>query len=389
MTEPSKIRLRGRCVGFELENDDDINLIQNNASFRSQLEEIATKERMSIAVIDRTVFLKRDEDNTNFDFRTGMISIKKMLKFTGDLIPISSEKPFPEKQLRELFPDGEVDEDRIRYTYGRQLKTAAIRRMVKMKENAVINRQILNCKNITELAESGTVSISHLASVQNGLDLIKKQEEANEMLNRTPLTGSITLSFRNPETKQIVCEIEIRGFAGDTTTKRRHVYIYSMPGYGKSYMIRKKLLNDYRCVYITDIKNATDIPDHIQFLVIDEYGGEKKSFISKGPNTAVLDIDVLKGITSGNASSKGINRKSHGASFVPCEDAQLIILSNVSIYEAHSKYSNEEKRRVIDSVLLKAIDQRFFVHCVDEGGEEMNRKNKLMVTPYGDMHPGS
>ena len=394
--------INARCLAVKLKKQDDVNRFTDPLSDCAEmLQNIAANRKLTIGMIDDMIFFCTTSSSRKFTLNSGLKTLGEMIGVSPDAMErISNDpKPFPEAKIMELFPDGNVNEGRIRHTIGEKFQVSMIRSIVQTSTNSIKYKQILKQKTARDAVESGLIHPAQAASLIQSRNAMKKEAENDEMFKRPCLYGQVTLLFpqRDKSGKIIkggpVREVIIKGNPTEILVKKKHYYLFSLPGCGKSTEVRTKILNEYRAAFITDIKNAYDIPEHAQILIIDEYGGSDTTLYRqavntlKGSNKYVLDEDVLKGITAGDASGKAINRKSHGGSFVPTADMQLIILSNMSIYEAHAKYSPAEGRRVVNKMLLEAIEQRFHVHCVDTelDPEEVTSKAKLMVTPYADM----
>ena len=153
--------------------------------------------------------------------------------------------------------------------------------------------------------------------------------------------------------------VQIEGYKNDhpNFVKRKHYYFYSKnPGYGKTTFILK-LLRWLNASQVTDTHNWMNISKYAQFLVIDEFSPDKK-----------ITLGNLKTLTSGDASAFAGNRKSHGLTFQPRKDAQLIIFSNYHLFDVmgtKNLVSHNDVRQVTQQT-AKILKDRFFIHRLDE-----------------------
>jgi hypothetical protein len=119
-------------------------------------------------------------------------------------------------------------------------------------------------------------------------------------------------------------------------------------------MTVRKAFSRYRAAFIPDPRNAVGVPENTQILIIDEVDWKHKP-----------DLSNLKCLTSGDASSGSLNRKSYGRSYIPNEDVQIIILSNWSPWCVYAKYDASTKRRIASSADVMPIQTRFEIHRLD------------------------
>jgi hypothetical protein len=135
--------------------------------------------------------------------------------------------------------------------------------------------------------------------------------------------------------------------------------------WGKSYNM-DRLLEQYSGAYVPDYKNAVNIPPNVQFLVFDEYSATK-----------AIPLEQLKSLASSNAQSGYLNRKSHGASYKPPKDVQIIVLSNYSPYEVYASWDKKFQRKVISDEILTTFDTRF--HTIRLDGDNAEQRRKWML----------
>lgn len=75
-------------------------------------------------------------------------------------------------------------------------------------------------------------------------------------------------------------------------------------------------------------------------------------------------------MTGGSASGFRGNYKSHGESFSPRSDVQVIILSSTSPYEVYGSWQSKLQRRYMSREVLQQLEQRFHIYRLDGSLEE-------------------
>jgi hypothetical protein len=122
------------------------------------------------------------------------------------------------------------------------------------------------------------------------------------------------------------------------------------------------LVKKYSAHIINDIHNAVGVPKNLQWLVFDEYSRTKK-----------LDLEMLKTLANGDASGAYLNRKSHGGSYIPPADVQVIILGNYSPYKIYAQWDKKTQRHIISEDVLSTIVDRFVIVRLDGDDTEERR----------------
>jgi hypothetical protein len=120
-------------------------------------------------------------------------------------------------------------------------------------------------------------------------------------------------------------------------------------------------LEPYKAHFVSDCRNAMDVPPDVQLIILDEVSPTNK------PNIA-----TLKALTSGSANIGSLNRKSYGHSFVPREDAQFVVLSNHSPWEVFATYDAQKKVKRAKSDTVGPLELRFNIYRLD--GENLDEK---------------
>lgn len=224
-----------------------------------------------------------------------------------------------------------------------------------------MNRLVFDpCVNVFSLVQTNRIKPAEVRSYMTIRREVQKTEEEREYLQRADLSGPILMTFQQRDSAGKVvpgsCPIEVvftarpGNFGQAGQEKLKHLYIYGDSNFGKSQTIGHIFLNEQvKACQISDPRNAMGANNQAQFLVMDEYCSKRG-----------LRLNDLKALTSGDCSAGAFNRKSHGHSFIPRRDAQIIILSNYSPYRV---YANQEKgqgqKRLISKIDAQAIENRF------------------------------
>lgn len=179
------------------------------------------------------------------------------------------------------------------------------------------------------------------------------------------LDGPLILTFAKHVDGKRVGEpipITIVGRPNDVTTKRKHYWIYSSLGYGKSTTVRVELRDKFNAVSLPDPRNAFNIPSTAQFLVLDD--------------SSRIPMSQLKRLTGGNAAAGYLHRKSYHRRYVPRADVQFVILNSHSPYEVYAK-----KGKRMDAADMQVFDECFHVIRLDGS----NADEKLTFTVPSDL----
>ncbi|GFR90172.1 hypothetical protein ElyMa_002560600 [Elysia marginata] len=136
----------------------------------------------------------------------------------------------------------------------------------------------------------------------------------------------------------------------DANVKRKHYFFYSPPGYGKT-LVFANFARMFNAVAMNDPNNFSGCSSDAQFIIIDEYGPNKR-----------MSMEQLKSLTSGNPQVSFAGQlRYRGASFVPRNDVQVIILSSCHLFHCMG-YGKEHK---IDRVDADALRERFHIIKMD------------------------
>ena len=192
-------------------------------------------------------------------------------------------------------------------------------------------------------------------NIKTGVDHIIRAFPASEDADAKDFEDVYEQRY-DAESKTMVSHL-VKGGSRHCMVKKKHYYFYSPAGYGKTYFMDCFLTKNNADV-VGDPRNLCKVSAEAQFLFVDEYGTTKR-----------FNMTDLKALTSGDARSYAGNRKSHGASFMPRRDVQLIILSNHHLFGCMGTYNQSSKDYKISEVDAKALRDRFNIIKMDEGFE--------------------
>ena len=304
----------------------------------------------------------------------GMNTLSKCLSLTETPTRVTDTDPLPDKFVQDYFQT-EYDPERVRLKFGKVFEDAAIKKTISTaltyKKNAVENHT-LRTKSTTDLVRSGVVPLANAPAVENAKRFLEELEMEKEL--NPDLKGEHSIVFSHYNVSRSVGKavktgmhpdvtVVLHGFPREVDVKLKHYYIYSkVPGFGKTHLLRG-FAKAYNAFFLPDTKNWMGIPKGTQFIVLDEYGPKKK-----------LSFEDLKTLTAGDASAFAGNRKSHGQSFKPRADVQLVILSNKSIYELYGTWNPKIQKCELTAEEADQLDDRFQVTRLDGDVREDRRR---------------
>ena len=339
----------------------------NTQNLWSNVVDFAERKGIANAVLTDDGNLLLSSTKKKIVLNSGMWTLKKSLAL--DCLPTRIEKfsLLPDKFVQEYFRDG-YDADRIARRFGPMFEDAALKAMVysevEKKKNAVRNHKIATHSTM-QLLQSGDVSYDKVALIDNNKKLVERIAR-QEVLN-PDLDSSHVITFKqwkpSEEDKSVFVptglfppiDLTIRGRPGSTDVKYKHCYVYSKkPGFGKTYAM-ERFKDQYNAHFVNDTNNWMSVPRKAQFLIFEEVSVDNK-----------LGLSELKTLTSGSASGFRANCKSHGESFEPRSDVQVVMLSNKSIYEVYGTWNAKLQCRFISKDLAQQFEQRFEIVCLDD-----------------------
>ena len=305
----------------------------------------------------------------------GMDTVRLKLCLSQEPLRVHIERPAPKSLLDKLISEGFEEWD-FRQIVGEKIvkyvQNATARGQTEIKRTEAISK----CSSGLEAARRGLIKHNEQITTQANIEFAKKRKIVDMRESLPKLDGSLVLKFYHRIEGEINTEnprettVTICGIPNDLKTKCKHYWIYSKEaGYGKTYTILNEIYKKYSSDVVGDPKNFCGVSENVQFLIFDEYSINKK-----------LNFEDLKSLASQDSSMAKINRKSHGESYKPAEDVQVIILSNYSPYEVYGTYNHKENNRIIDKDALSALEQRFLIHRLDGADEEEKRKHLSVST---------
>ena len=344
-----------------------------SAQLLEAITQLAKERSADYALIkkgDTETFLFLHKPDGRLSFNSGIATIKrKLLDVPLKRIPLPNRDPF--SFFRREFPQG-IEPHAFIASFGDTFSPENINRMC-----TLTTRLMDPAIRLSALVESGEINMSDVPNIANARSHLKQEEQDFASENLPDLDGPLTIRYRKyvdgaPVPDGPYMDVTIEGRPNDLMAKRKHYWIYSGPGYGKTTTTRLEVVDKYKAAIVPHPKNAVNVPNTAQLLVIDEVGPTRK-----------IPIEQLKGLTCGDASTSFLNRKFYGQSYVPRKDAQLIILSNLSPYNVYSNYRKGKDRRM-ESVDVQAMEERF--HIIRLDGDNLEEKRRFVdvevLTPY-------
>lgn len=320
---------------------------------------------------------------------SGVVTLQKCLKLTKKPMRITLFKRLPEDFIKAYFKD-ERQVDKIAKAsilFSEDYIRSIVKPTPKIAETKVFNK-LVTMMPVDHLLESGNVNIKELPFIEMGLESRDRLTREMNLKPDLPYGDRFEMVFNHYETnyerdggelkpptksgKYPECKVIIQSVNIKSNIKKKHYYIYSkIQGFGKSYE-GQRFCNEYNAHYIEDTNNFCSVPRNAQFLIFEEVGIDKK-----------MSISDLKALTGGIASGFTGNRKSHGASFTPRADVQVICFSNIPIYDAYGKYNAVAQRRMMRPEVMDQLEQRFHIVRLD-GDIEEDRAYHTRVEDWTD-----
>jgi hypothetical protein len=295
-------------------------------------------------------------------FKSGLLTISANLHDTP-VQKLDMPHKNPMNFFRKQHPAG-VNRDLIIAYSGDTFSPESLRRL-----STRTARLIDPTVRLTTLLNQNELDVNSVTNIANARCHLMQESKDCALDHLPDLDGPVTLRYRKhvdgvPVPNGPFKDVTFIGRPDQLLVKRKHYWMYSGPGFGKSTTTRQELVEKYKAALVPHPKNAVNIPDNAQLLVFDEIGPNRK-----------VPIEQLKGLCGGDSSSSYLNRKSYGQSYVPRKDAQLVILSNHSPYDVYAKYRTGRDRR-IDTVDMQALEERFHVIRLD--GDNLDEKRNYV-----------
>lgn len=319
-------------------------------------------------VTDQSTLLLLSSTNGRVTLSSGCTTLQKRLGLRRVPERVSGRKPFLSTIANQFMHD--YSGDHVLYRKGSAFSGDEIEKALHCT-----SRLLSSDIPIRDLIASGDIKISEAPNLASTRALIAQEDKDSAFDLREDLDGGIDLTFRQYDNMgQVVPDgrvtvVPICGYPGDVLRKQKHTWVYSVcANYGKTTTILRSLVDKYRATFVSDSRNAINVPRNAQFLCFDEV-----SFGNK------IAINQLKGLTSGDATTSYLNRKSYGESYVPRKDAQFIFSGNCSPYRTYAVYDRVLGRFVITEDVLSTLEARFNIYRLD--GDDRQQKAMFLEVP--------
>ena len=296
---------------------------------------------------------------------SGMKTLQGLLKLSEMPTRITHMNPIPDAYIKLVFSDG-FDCGQILYRFGPKFEDAALQKV--LSEHAlVMSARVRNAeireKDITTLYDEGKISAKEYGIIKSNKR--NMEQDRTEKLRNPDLDGEHKLSFvrymkkegspgRVPDPDSKPVHVTIRGYPRDQTEKQKHYYIYShKPNYGKSYAFMR-FAERYNAAFIPDCNNWVGVPRTAQFLILDEVGSKNK-----------LEFQQLKKFANASATCASGNNKTHGESYIPRLDVQIVCLSNRCIFDIYGEWNPYLQKRMCSEDVRMQLTERFHLIRLD------------------------
>ena len=292
------------------------------------------------------------------------------------LVPISAMSP--SDLWFDMFPSGYDTEKFVRCT-GERFERKCVAKLLDQEANKAVARKNYAhtmSSTVTELLENGSVTIENAQKIAAAKKFVT-QQRAVDSPNPDLTEAGIEIIFahyksQQPTKKYPETKVQLIGHPNNTLQKKKHYYIYSnKSGFGKTFHMQK-FTREYNAHFIGDLGNWLSVPEHTQFLIIDEISVGNKMEFSK-----------LKQLTSGDVLGFGANMKTFGSSFTPRPDVQLIIIGNMSPFDVYGTWNSKLQRRMMCGDHIDQLEDRFTIVRLDGSV----REDKLRTMTPTDWSP--
>ena len=291
---------------------------------------------------------------------SGMATLQRALNWTTTPIRVTDKSAkLPNDFFANNLPAMEEFDAVFRLAVLNQLTREKIKAYISTLKHKARNALIAK-EDTKKLIEQGVIPIEKASAVSEAKEFLEELVELNP-----DLTEDYVLRFRKARTERDR-PVEFEGpvvpvtvFPGTGEHKRKHWWIYSHePNFGKTYVVGRFIarFNGWR---VSDVKNACGIPKNVQFLCFDEVTPK-----------AHLPFHAMKSLTSGDASTVSLPRKSYGKGYQPRPDAQVIITGNHSPYEVYADWESSLARRTMSLEMRRQLEERFHIVRLDGSVEE-------------------
>ena len=317
---------------------------------------------------------------------SGMRTLQALLKLPEIPTRITNMNPIPDAYIKLVFSDG-FDCGQILYKFGPKFEDASLQKLVSANGPAMSARARnaeIREKDVTTLYDEGKISAKEYGIIKtNKRDM---EQDRNEKRRNPDLDGEYKMTFvryrkaegssgRVPDPHSTPIHVTIHGHPGDEMEKHKHYYIYShKPSYGKSYAFMQ-FAKTFNAAFVPDCNNWVGVPRTAQFLILDEMGLKNK-----------MEFQQLKKFANISAMCASGNNKTHGASYVPRFDVQIVCLSNHCIFDIYGEWNPHLQKRTCSDDVRTQITERFHVIRLDgDVNEDIRRYSELSTWSMDDF----
>jgi hypothetical protein len=130
---------------------------------------------------------------------------------------------------------------------------------------------------LSTLVENGELEMADVSNIANARGHLTQEEKDWASDHLPDLEGPVTVRYRKhvdgePVPDGPFKDVTFVGRPNDLMAKRKHYWVYSGPGYGKTTTTRLELLDKYKAAIVPHPNNAVNVSDQAHLLIFDEIG---------------------------------------------------------------------------------------------------------------------
>ena len=269
-----------------------IRIIMNQVSAKTVVFELNSSDMTDDVYNSLDVYAKKHSIDNYCVFEDGKVMLhrptKKIHLMNGGLtlqtalgcehMPsrVTKYSPLPFALWFDMFPSGYDTEKFVRCT-GERFQRKCVAKLLDQEANKAVARKNYAhtmSSTVTELLEDGSVTIENAQKIAATKKFATQQRAVDS--SNPDLTGAcieITFAhykYQQPTKKYLETKVQLIGYPNNTLQKKKHYYIYTYKsGFGKTFHMQK-FTREYNAHFIGDLGNWLSVPEHTQFLIIDE-----------------------------------------------------------------------------------------------------------------------